>query len=100
LELAAPGGRVSLFAGLPRDGSRVELDTNLIHYRELTVTGTTGSTREDCQAALDLILGGQVDAGALIDARLELGAAAEAIELVRARRVLKAAIVPAPGQAG
>jgi L-iditol 2-dehydrogenase len=100
LELAAPGGRVSLFAGLPRGGSRVELDTNLIHYRELTVTGTTGSTREDCQAALNLILGGQVDAGALIDARLELGAAAEAIELVRTRRVMKAAIVPAPGQAG
>jgi L-iditol 2-dehydrogenase len=99
LDLAAPSGRVSLFAGLPRGSSRVELDTNLIHYKELTVTGTTGSTSEDCRAALDLILGGQVDAGALIDARLELGSAPEAIELVRTRRAMKAAIVPAPGPA-
>ena len=43
LELAAPGGHVNFFAGLAR-GSGVELDTNLIHYKELVVTGTTAST--------------------------------------------------------
>jgi L-iditol 2-dehydrogenase len=96
LELAAPGGRVSLFAGLPRDSPAVAMDTNLIHYKELSVTGSTGSTTSDCRAALELIRGGQVDAGALIDARLELARAPEAIELVRSRRAMKAAVIPAP----
>jgi L-iditol 2-dehydrogenase len=93
LELAAPAGRVSLFAGLPAAASRVELDTNLIHYKELVVTGSTASTAESCRAALELITSGQVDTGALIDTRRELSAAPEAIELLRARRALKAAII-------
>ncbi len=64
LELAAPGGRINFFAGLPRDGSRVELDTNLIHYKELLVTGTTACTTDDCREALELVLSGAVDTGA------------------------------------
>lgn len=27
----------------------VELDANLIHYKELLVTGTTANTTEDCR---------------------------------------------------
>jgi L-iditol 2-dehydrogenase len=93
LELAAAGGRISLFAGLPKAASRVGLDTNLIHYKELVVTGSTASTVESCRAALKLITSGQVDTGALIDTRRDLSAASDAIELVRSRRAVKAAIV-------
>ncbi|MQA79139.1 MAG: zinc-binding dehydrogenase [Streptosporangiales bacterium] len=56
LEMAAVGGRVNFFAGLPPRAGRVELDANLVHYRELTVTGTTANTTEDCRRALDLLL--------------------------------------------
>lgn len=97
LEVAAAGGRVSLFAGLPRGRSEVALDTNLIHYKELVVSGATGSTVESCRAALDLIQGGQVDTGALIDTRLDLDSAPAAFELARSRRALKIVIEPSPG---
>jgi threonine dehydrogenase-like Zn-dependent dehydrogenase len=94
LELAAPCGRVNFFAGLPRGGSLVELDTNLVHYKELVVTGTTASTNTSCRAALDLVLDGSVSTGSLIEARLALTSAGEAFELAGSGQVLKVVIEP------
>jgi L-iditol 2-dehydrogenase len=94
LELAAPGGRVNFFGGLPRDSSLVELDTNLIHYRELVVTGTTANTNEDCREALELVTAGRVDTAALVGERRSLGQADEAFEAARSGDVLKVVIEP------
>jgi len=52
--LAALGGRINLFDGLPKDRSRVTFDANAIHYNELVVTATTANTTSNCRAALDL----------------------------------------------
>jgi L-iditol 2-dehydrogenase len=94
LELAAPGARINLFAGLPRDRSVVELDSNLIHYKELVVTGTTASTTEDCAEALDLIAGGAVDAAALVTARHPLADAEAAFARAGSGDALKVVIEP------
>jgi L-iditol 2-dehydrogenase len=94
LQLAAPGGRVNFFAGLPRDRSLVELDTNLIHYRELIVTGTTSSTNAECLEALQLIAGGQIDTASMIDARFDLASANDAFALAASGRALKVVIEP------
>jgi threonine dehydrogenase-like Zn-dependent dehydrogenase len=94
LELAAPGGRINFFGGLPRDRSQVELDTNLIHYGELVVTGTTANTTEDCREALDLVLSGQVDTAALVSERLPLDEADAAFTAARSGDVLKVVIEP------
>jgi len=94
LELAGPGGRINFFAGLPRDRSHVELDTNLVHYKELVVTGTTASTNGECRDALELILAGRVDAASLIDARFDLSEASLAFELAGSGRALKVVIQP------
>jgi len=94
LEIAAPGGRVNFFGGLPRDRSRVELDTNLIHYGELLVTGTTANTNEDCRRAVDLITTGRIDTGALIGARIPLAEADRAFEVARSGEVIKVVVEP------
>lgn len=94
LELAGSGGRVNFFAGLPRGRSRVALDTNLVHYGELVVTGTTASTNAECRDALDLILDGRVDTASLIDARFGLDSAREAFALAGSGRALKVVIEP------
>jgi L-iditol 2-dehydrogenase len=94
LELAAPGGRVNFFAGLPRDDSEVALDTNLIHYKELVVTGTTANTTDDCRAALDLVLSGEVDTGAMIGASYGIDEGGAAIERAGAGDVIKVVIEP------
>ena len=43
LKVVSKKGKVNFFGGLPRDLSVVELDTNLIHYKEIMVIGTHGS---------------------------------------------------------
>lgn len=94
LELAAPAARVNFFAGLPRGNSRVDLDTNLIHYKELVVTGTTASNNSSCRAALDLVASGRVGTQALIEARLDLTSAGEAFRLAGSGEVLKVVMCP------
>lgn len=90
--LAAIRGRVNLFAGLPNHGSAISLDANLIHYKELIVTGTTGCSTNDCRRSLEIISSGAVDLAPLISARFSLDRATEAISAVRAGNVLKVAI--------
>jgi L-iditol 2-dehydrogenase len=97
LELAAPGARINFFGGLPRDRSLVELDTNLIHYGELVVTGTTANTTADCREALELVVSGQVDTAGLIGDREPLDAAADAFEAARSGELLKVVIEPWTG---
>lgn len=58
MEVVAVGGRVHVFAGMPEGG---EVDANLVHYRHLTLIGSTGSRIEDYRRARDLAVAGQVD---------------------------------------
>lgn len=37
-------GRISLFGGLPNDNSIIGVDSNLVHYRKLTIVGANGSS--------------------------------------------------------
>ncbi len=95
LTLSARGGRVNFFGGLPKDNSRVTIDTNLIHYKELIVTGTTGNATEDCREALALVTSGQIDTSALISARYSLAESDVAFTAARSGRVLKVVLEPA-----
>ncbi len=94
IELAAVGGHVNFFGGLPRDRSQVTIDANLIHYRELTVTGTTANTTQDCVEALELVATGQIDLEPLISARYPLSDFQDALEAAGSGRSLKVVFEP------
>ena len=53
MQKAPPGGRVNLFGGLS-DG--VEINSNLIHYGQLTVHGTSGSTPGQFAGAMEALV--------------------------------------------
>ena len=93
--LAASGGRINFFGGLPKDNSRITIDANAIHYKELIVTGTTANTTEDCREALALIASRQVDTSALISASYPLTESKAAFEAAKSRRALKILLMPA-----
>jgi L-iditol 2-dehydrogenase len=57
LDKVAVGGRVHAFAGTP---GGAPVDANLVHYRHLTLLGSTGSTVGDYRRARDLAAAGQV----------------------------------------
>jgi 2-desacetyl-2-hydroxyethyl bacteriochlorophyllide A dehydrogenase len=94
LELASVGGRINFFGGLPSGKSRIQIDSNLIHYRELVVTGTTANTTEDCREALDLVLSGALDTAGLISSRYSLEEADAAFASAASGDAIKMVIEP------
>ncbi len=94
LEMTAPRGRISLFGGLPKDNSVIRFDSNLVHYRELSVFGAYGSAPRHNRDALSLIANGGVRVDDLITHRMPLTDVLEAIETVRTGTGLKVVVEP------
>lgn len=92
--MAARSGRISLFGGLPKDAPTITLDSNLVHYRELTIVGANGSSPAHNRRALELIASGQVPVLDLITHRLPLIQVLDAIELVASGAAIKVTIEP------
>lgn len=65
----AVGGRLHVFAGLSDDSC---LDGNDVHYRHLTVVGSTGSRLSDYERARDLVAAGAIDLARLPVIRIGL----------------------------
>jgi L-iditol 2-dehydrogenase len=62
LRTVAVGGRVHVFAGTP---GGAEVDLNLVHYRQLTLVGSSGSRLIDYRRAIDVVGRGLIDLAAL-----------------------------------
>jgi L-iditol 2-dehydrogenase len=94
LQMASRSGRISFFGGLPKDKPTISLDSNLVHYRELTIFGANGSSPAHNKRALELIASGQVPVDDLITHRLRLSQLHDAIDLVASGGAIKVTIEP------
>ena len=94
VSMAARQGRVSLFGGLPKDNPIIRLDSNLVHYRELTLVGANGSSPAQNTEALRLIASGAVPVADLITHRLPLAQVLDGIDLVSRGAAIKVTIEP------
>lgn len=92
--MAARQGRISFFGGLPKDDPLIALDANLVHYRELTIVGASGSSPAHNAEALRLIASGAVPVADLITHRLPLDRALEAFDIVARGEAIKVTIEP------
>lgn len=88
------GGRVLLFAGLPKDNQVLDVNMNLIHYRQLTWYGAFGSTPAHGRQALDLLLSKKVNAERLVSHRFSLDRIPEAFAAAGALVGLKVVVEP------
>src|ERR1700743_2043185 len=94
IELVRKGGVVNFFGGPPAD-SRVSLDTNRIHYNDITMRATFHHTPAICRRALDLIAGGRFQAGAFITGHAHLYELNRVFEkLMNRNGEIKTVIVP------
>lgn len=91
---ARKGGRILFFAGLPPGQGEVALDTNLIHYRELSVLGSYSTTPEEMGGALKLIQSRSVQVDKLITHRFPLQEVADAFRVASSKAGLKVAVHP------
>jgi L-iditol 2-dehydrogenase len=94
LQMLARRGRLSLFGGLPKDRPTITLDSNLVHYRELTLVGANGSSPAHNAAALEHIATGRVPVDDLITHRLPLDAVLDGLDLVARGEAIKVTIEP------
>jgi L-iditol 2-dehydrogenase len=72
----------------------VRCEPGLLHYRELSVTGSAGTSPADNTRALELIAAGVVEVSDLITHRLPLGSLPEAIDIAADGTALKVTIEP------
>jgi L-iditol 2-dehydrogenase len=77
----------------------VRLDTQALHYDQLTLRGVFHNTPYHVRLALDVLAAGLLPGAALITATLPLARLCDAFELMLARQALKVAVLPAPQQA-
>jgi L-iditol 2-dehydrogenase len=94
LELVRKGGTVNFFGGCAKD-TKVTLDTNRIHYSDITLHATFHHTPAICREALALIAGGRFQAGAFITGHAHLYELKRVFEkLMNRTSEIKTAIVP------
>ena len=83
LELANIGGRIIFFGGIAAKGEPVPINTNLIHYKQLIVSGTTRASLYQYRKTLRFISDGVLDVKPLITERLPLKDFARGVETAK-----------------
>jgi len=92
VKLACKLGRINLFGGLPSGKEDVVINTNLIHYNSLILTGTTGSSLSDYEISLNLVLNKKINVKELISKRFNISNIEEAFEYAMSLKGLKTVI--------
>ena len=92
--MAASGGRVSWFAGLPSEDPFVKVDGNSVHYKDISIIGTIGFAPHHFHRALDLILSRKIDGRKYISGKVPLEKLVESIEIVHKGGAMKFIILP------
>ena len=94
LEIAEKGGKVEFFGGLPKSAPTAVLNTNHLHYKEITVSGSYSEKMSDFQASQALIQSGRFPADKIITHTLPLERLNEAFPLMESGVALKVCIEP------
>lgn len=94
LQTAAIGGRINFFGGLPKDRPFIQLDSNLVHYKELIITGTTACSTADCWQAAQMVNSGRFDLSDLVSLRFPLSQVIEAFAAAEDRKHRKIVLEP------
>jgi L-iditol 2-dehydrogenase len=92
--MAKNRARINFFGGLPKSQSEVLINTNVIHYKELLVTGSHGCVPRHHKQAVDMIAAGQVDVKKYISHRFPLDQAVEAFQAAEGREGKRVVVVP------
>ena len=93
LLMAKNRARINFFGGLPK-GSMVTLNTNIIHYKELFVTGAHGSMPVHHGKAVEMIANGHIDMKQYITHKFKLDDIGEAFMAVEGHAGLRVVVNP------
>ncbi|BBD57450.1 alcohol dehydrogenase [Nostoc sp. HK-01] len=89
---ARPGATVNLFGGCPRD-TTITVNTEQLHYSELTLKGVFHNTPESVRSALAMIASRKKPLELLISEKRPLKDLEQVFQEMKARQVIKVAMV-------
>ena len=94
MQIAADHARINFFGGLPKGKEHISFNSNLVHYKELILTGTTACSTDDCRRAAEIVNTGRIDLSKLIGARFPLKEAVAAFQVMEKGEALKVILEP------
>lgn len=95
LDIARKQGRIIIYGGAPKDERRLTtLDSNLIHYRELSVTGSFSYPADGLKKAVSMIQQGYIAVEKYITRTVPLEELEAGIADMHARRALNITVLP------
>ena len=89
LDLVGVRGKICYFGGLPKGTFLDNVDTNILHYKEVRLIGSFSSNRYHSHIAIDLISSKKISASKYITHRFPLASILEGINTVMAGSAIK-----------
>lgn len=94
IEICRKRGTVVLFGGLAKDDPFSRLNSNIIHYNDISILGHYGQERRHVTQSLELISKNIIDASKLITHILPLNKIIEGFKLINDKKALKVILKP------
>ena len=92
LKITGMNGRILYFGGLPAGKDAVTLNTNLIHYKQLSIHGSTRANVSEYRDVAKMVMAGNLDLGKLVSRRYPDTEFAEAVAYAKKAEGLKTVI--------
>jgi len=92
LKLVRKKGRISFFAGIPKDDPIVPIDTNFIHYNEISVFGSFASNLQHYHQALAIVSRDDLPWESFLTHRFKLAEMVKAYAVIEAGQGIKTVI--------
>lgn len=86
-------GRILFFGGLPKGKDLIQMHSNLLHYKELKVCGSTRCNAQQCRKIASLVREGKLDLKGLISRTFALEDFEEAVRYAASGQGLKTIIL-------
>jgi len=93
LSLVRKCGTVNLFASLPANNCKITIDSRVLHYGEIRLVGSSDSTPEHVQKAVDMIAKKQIPVDKIASHCLPLGEIEHAFELMKSGEALRVVLL-------
>jgi len=93
IAMVRKGGLVNLFGGCD-SGTKISIDTKLIHYSQMSIKGVFHHTPRHIKRALSLISYKSIDTNSLITHEFSLSEIFTVIEMMLAHKGIKIAVIP------
>ncbi len=93
MDYLGQGAVLNLFGGLKKGEEMVGFNTQVIHYKSINVTGSSGGSPWDIARTLELMASGEIDPSVHITRIGDLDHAVELLKMVKAQQIDGKAIV-------